>query len=585
MIDDRSDTYDETIPMLDVRLVADPAAVEMPRPGTELGGYRIISLLGEGGMGCVYLAEHMRLGRRVALKMLRPQCAANPVNLERFFSEAKAVNQIAHEHIIEITDFVDDQASKFYIMEVLEGLSLFELLTLEGVPALGRTLRIAIQMCEGLHAAHQAGVVHRDLKPANIFLTTRAGQRDFVKLLDFGIAKLTDVPDGESLHKTAAGVLLGTPDYMSPEQAGGLATIDRRSDVYSLGVILYEMVTGQRPFQAKSCAELLVKHMSESPVSPAEVTGRPHHLPPALTELILDCLAKDPAGRPQTMAMLSCRLTAILEGLIDVALEPVPAAPAAVPQSTSYQSFAPMASSSPPIREVAPMASLAGGVVTFDAGPSAALPRFLAGFVLTALVGVGGLLLWNQHTQAPVDPLTAAALDITPQPRPDPTPTSVAATPTNVMTRAPPPDVVATPAVVSTPEAETVAPSRRLKRSRRAKSASGKSRRRRSAKKKLAEKRATQVRLSIVTDPPGVQVYLRGDLVGVTPIVERYERSNAASTFVLKRAGYETTKRTIAFDGDRRLDVEMQRDDPPPKKRTDPAAPAADVLLDPFAGG
>jgi len=285
------------------------------------------------------------------------------------------------------------------------------------------------------------------------------------------------------------------------------------------------------------------------------------------------------------MAMLSCRLTAILEGLIDVALEPVPAAPAAVPQSTSYQSFAPMASSSPPLREVAPMASLAGGVVTFDAGPSAALPRFLAGFVLTALVGVGGLLLWNQHTQAPVDPLTAAALDITPQPRPDPTPTSVAATPTNVMTRAPPPDVVATPAVVSTPEAETVAPSRRLKRSRRAKSASGKSRRRRSAKKKLAEKRATQVRLSIVTDPPGVQVYLRGDLVGVTPIVERYERSNAASTFVLKRAGYETTKRTIAFDGDRRLDVEMQRDDPPPKKRTDPAAPAADVLLDPFAGG
>lgn len=284
------------------------AAPRAPAPGTVLGSYRIIEVIGEGGMGTVYSAEHLRLRRKVALKVLHPNCATNPVNVSRFFGEACAVNQISHENIIEITDFFDgDGAYKYYIMELLEGHNLHQLLKSEGVPYFDRSLDIVIQVAEALGEVHEAGIVHRDLKPANIFLIERAGQTDFVKLLDFGIAKLIDVPTGESLHKTAAGTLLGTPDYMSPEQSAG-RDVDNLTDMYSLGVILYELATGRRPFSASSCAELLVKHMTAAPVPPSEVRNRPFDVPLALEALILECLQKRPEHRPQSMKEVATRL-------------------------------------------------------------------------------------------------------------------------------------------------------------------------------------------------------------------------------------------------------------------------------------
>jgi serine/threonine-protein kinase len=279
--------------------------------GTIIGSYRLLQLLGEGGMGFVYKAEHTRISRVVAIKMLRPEFAGNSQAVERFFSEAKAANQIAHENIVEITDFVENQdGNNYVIMELLKGMELSEPLS-KGALALGRTLRITVQMCDALGAVHNAGIIHRDLKPDNVFLTKRAGQSDFVKILDFGIAKLTDT-QGLSTNQTAAGAVFGTPEYMSPEQAKG-EEVDHRSDIYSLGVILYEMVTGAKLFEAPTFAEVLVMHMKATPALPSTVSDLPHAIPVALEALILDCLSKDPESRPQEMEVIAERLRQVAE--------------------------------------------------------------------------------------------------------------------------------------------------------------------------------------------------------------------------------------------------------------------------------
>ncbi len=268
-------------------------------PGTVVGSYRLIEMLGQGGMGFVYRAEHTRISRKVAIKMLRPEFASNPKAVERFFSEAKAANQIAHENIVEITDFVeDDKDYNYVIMELLKGRELSDALGDEKFP-LARSLGIAVQMCDALSAVHDAGIVHRDLKPENIFLTRRSGQRDFVKILDFGIAKLTD-RTGLSTSNTAAGAVFGTPDYMSPEQARG-TSVDHRSDIYGFGVILFEMVTGTKLFDAPTFAEVLVMQMKTEPPTPSSANKLMHAIPPELEEIILQCLEKDPNDRPDKM--------------------------------------------------------------------------------------------------------------------------------------------------------------------------------------------------------------------------------------------------------------------------------------------
>ena len=203
------------------------------RLGTTLGSYRLLEIIGEGGMGAVYLAEHVKLGRKVALKMLHEQYAKQPDVVRRFFAEARSVNKIFHEHIVEITDFVENErGANYYIMEYLKGLPLTDLVEREGALPLSRSVGVVVQVCSALSAVHAAGIVHRDLKPDNIFLIERAGQQDFVKLLDFGIAKLLDT-DGQTinLQTTAAGMIMGTPEYMSPEQARG-KSVDYRTDIY-----------------------------------------------------------------------------------------------------------------------------------------------------------------------------------------------------------------------------------------------------------------------------------------------------------------------------------------------------------------
>lgn len=279
--------------------------------GTVMGSYRLVKLLAEGGMGRVYLAEHTRLGRKVALKLLRSEYSSNAPAIKRFFREARTVNDINHENIIEITDFFEKEGGdNFYIMELLKGKSLTDVLKEQGALPVPRTIDIALQVCRALTAVHAAGVIHRDLKPDNIFLSERGSQKDFVKLLDFGVAKLLDVQDGMPVHQTGMGAILGTPQYMSPEQAGA-KPVDRRTDIYSLGVILYEMVTGRVPLNAETYGEMVIKHLTVTPPSPTDLRDLPQGIPGELEDLIMQCLEKNPNKRPQDMVEIVRRLELI----------------------------------------------------------------------------------------------------------------------------------------------------------------------------------------------------------------------------------------------------------------------------------
>jgi serine/threonine protein kinase/formylglycine-generating enzyme required for sulfatase activity len=281
--------------------------------GARLGAYKITALLGEGGMGMVFRAEHQAIGREVALKVLHEELAGKKDVVERFFTEAKAVNRIKHENIIEITDFdTTAEGKSYFVMELLEGRSLSQTLQEEGPFDFGRAVRVGAQIADALEAAHKHEIVHRDLKPENVFLITRSGMRDFVKLLDFGIAKLTGGQAG--ISKTRTGMIIGTPAYMSPEQAQGEA-IDGRTDMYAWGIILYEMVTGRPPFGGENVSKILLAHVGSPPPPPHQY--RPD-LPAPLEALILKCLSKERTDRYANMVEAKAALYKAAEGLADV---------------------------------------------------------------------------------------------------------------------------------------------------------------------------------------------------------------------------------------------------------------------------
>ena len=285
------------------------AALERLADGTTLGSYSIRKWLGSGGMGDVYLAEHTQLGRQVAIKRLRSEWARNRRGLKRFFDEARAVNRIEHENIVQITDFAIEEQHVYCVMEFLEGQTLAEVQTKLGRVPVARALHIAIQVCDALDVCHRAGIIHRDLKPQNIMLVKRGAREDFVKLLDFGVAKLKE-PEGALSPESTGNALLGTPGYMSPEQLLG-NPVDQRADIYALGVILYQMITGTNPFLADTWGQAVVKHATYNPPKPSEVEGTPKKLPVELEKLILACLQKDRANRPPSTNAVALRLRQI----------------------------------------------------------------------------------------------------------------------------------------------------------------------------------------------------------------------------------------------------------------------------------
>ncbi len=276
--------------------------------GRSIGNYQIVRQLGEGGMGTVYLAEHPRIGKKVAVKMLHAQLCANAELVSRFFQEARAVNEIRHPNIVDISDFGEtEDGVVYFVMELLSGRTLREHIVADGALAVGRAAEIARQVAGALEAAHRAGIVHRDLKPENIFLTTDDGApgKDKVKLFDFGVAKLVG-DKHEASHKTAAGSIIGTPYYMAPEQVLG-HDIDARTDVYALGAVLYETVTGVVPFPETRLIDILAAVIKKVPAPPNQ--HRPE-LPLGLARLIMRCLEKDPAARPESMAAFAAELSA-----------------------------------------------------------------------------------------------------------------------------------------------------------------------------------------------------------------------------------------------------------------------------------
>src|SRR6516165_57034 len=252
--------------------------------GKSIGNYQIKAKLGEGGMGAVYLGEHPLIGKRVAVKVLLEELAAKEEIVNRFFNEAKAVNDIGHQNIVDIVDFGKMKSTDaagadivYFIMEFLDGESLAARLRRTGL-SFKETIHVISQCCSALAASHAKGIVHRDLKPENIYLLTRGADRNFVKILDFGIAKLTG-DSGSSSHKTRTGLVIGTPTYMSPEQCEGKGLIDHRSDIYSLGIVMYELLTGCVPFPGEGFGEILVAHLTKQPARPSTVNP---NLPPAL---------------------------------------------------------------------------------------------------------------------------------------------------------------------------------------------------------------------------------------------------------------------------------------------------------------
>ncbi len=290
------------------------------REGDLLGQYQLERLLGEGSMGRVFLARHVTLGRPAAIKLLRAEHAQNQNLIQRFFHEARAVNQINHEHIVEIQDFVHEPGPSgrtrvYCVMEMLDGHSVTEVLASERL-SVARAVDISRQVARALGAAHQVGVVHRDVKPDNLFLVRRGAERDFVKVLDFGVAKLMTPIGDLPLTSTVEGTIVGTPAYMAPEQANGLGA-DARTDQYALGCVLYEMLAGHPPFAGSSFGQLVAKVLTEP--APPLPTRSPsgERLPAAVRAVVLRCLAKDPVDRFRDMAALEAALAAAL----------VPAAP------------------------------------------------------------------------------------------------------------------------------------------------------------------------------------------------------------------------------------------------------------------
>jgi serine/threonine-protein kinase len=315
--------------------------------------YRLIKRLGSGGMAMVYLARHVIIERLSAIKLLRQDLGLNPLNRERFLREARAVNRINHKNIVEITDYGEADGVAYLVMEYVEGESLLAHLrkTLFDWP---RAANVAIQIASALGRAHQTGVIHRDLKPENVILvpeTSRPGEprvAELVKLTDFGIAKIVDAP-----ALTFSEQLFGTPGYIAPEYVEGIAA-DGRADLYSLGVLLYEMVTGFLPYEARTQAEMLLKPLTASPIPPGT---RVNGLPPELESLLLRMLSRSADHRPHDAFAVVDALNDVLRRYANPSVKPPVAQVAQIAEASEPRRPTPPPEGS---RHASPPSSLTG---------------------------------------------------------------------------------------------------------------------------------------------------------------------------------------------------------------------------------
>ena len=358
------------------------------------GRYLIKKKLGEGGMGAVYLSQHTILEKAVALKILHGEFARKPDLVERFMQEARAASRIRHENVIDISDFGSTpDGLVFFAMELLHGHDLHEEIARARLAKTRlpweRSRKIFLQICSALAAAHAQGIVHRDLKPENIYLVEWLGHKDFVKLLDFGIAKLTEAAEGDR-KLTRTGMLFGTPEYMSPEQARG-ENVDHRVDVYAMGCILFQLVTGKVPFEAENFMGILSLHLTEPPppIDPsvlAEIGA-----PPELESIIGKALAKSRAERWETIDEMANAIRALHGEDAQPVLEPrVPRVQSAAPRTGA------------PVRtEWKGQVSVPTGDEPLPQAPKSKLPLVLGGVAVVAALAIGAVIVLGKSDPKP----------------------------------------------------------------------------------------------------------------------------------------------------------------------------------------
>jgi len=321
------------------------------------GRYRVLSRIGEGSMSTVYKGQHELTGRIVAIKVLRREFSMDEDSTRRFRREVKAISTLSHPYLIAVHDVGTTMAGQPYqVIEYLQGQSLADVIQQRGALDPQRSARIVSHICDAMEHAHSKGVIHRDLKPENVMLTNFGGKPDYVKVVDFGIVKLTKESQLVSQRLTTTGEVWGSPQYASPEQCMG-QDLDRRSDIYSLGLVLYEALTGKPAVSGKGIGQIAVKHVRERPASfDAACPG--HRIPPQLEAATFKAIEKDPARRFQTMAEMRDALELLFPG-IGAAAEP-PAVDHQVSSEQPGQQTAGMASGRQTIPSSAQLARVAG---------------------------------------------------------------------------------------------------------------------------------------------------------------------------------------------------------------------------------
>ncbi len=533
-------------------MARDTSPLVQIQEGQVFGNFQVLSRLGSGGMGSVYLAENPAIGKRVALKVIHPDLARNGEVVQRFMNEARAVNRIGNEHIVEVHDHGQTPSGEyFFFMEYIHGRTLGEVIGEQGALPVPRAMHISAQLADALAAAHLVSIIHRDLKPDNIMLTTRLGDPDFVKVLDFGLAKM--LAESTDVNLTAQGVVLGTPHYMAPEVCESRKAIDHRADIYSLGVLIFQMMTGRLPFDAASMGGVLIKHVTEPPPAPRGINPA---IPPSVEQIILRCLAKPPEARFQSMDELRQALLDP-EGYLASGPPVMPSAspsrfagavPAELPDTQI--SMPPVMPNDVPPHMQWPMAPVnrtmhIGAATGIHDAMRRRWPVIAAVLALAGLTGAAVVLVLTEEptTVAPVILFLDSGPSALP---PDPSDASDA------------PDAGA--AGVRAPQARAV-------------------------------DAAATVTVRLTTRPAGAQVFdENGSLLGATPIAITLPRDGREHVLVFRHPRAEARRKIVVANGDAEFELELTPlDDSAPNAMPNatpkamPDAPAPDMVAPPEA--